>query len=124
MEQCKCGATVHSALGGGRGRLIEEPRLMILYAELLVDSGNDALYLSQSEHSSEEGVSGIVSLALIAEHCHTVIHTHRQQCCFCIALGRQACLLFLLEYLSQLNDVCSSSQVACLGEVAVREDVA
>ena len=95
---------------------VKEAGLLVLYAQFLVNGGEYALHLSQGEHTAEERVAGIVAAVLIAQHCHAVVHTHRQTTC--------ALLLLLLEYVSQLYEVGAAAQVTCLGEVAVREYVA
>ena len=95
---------------------VKEPRLLVLNAQLLVNGGEDALHLSKGEHTAEERVTGVVAFGLIAQHRHAVVHTHSQSAC--------ALLLLLLEDVSQFHKVGAAAQVACLGEVAVREYVA
>ena len=95
---------------------VKEAGLLVLNAQFLVNGGEDALHLSKGEHAAEERVTGVVAFGLIAQHRHAVVHTHRQTAC--------ALLLLLLENVSQLYEVSAAAQMACLGEVAVREDVA
>lgn len=92
--------------------LIEEAWLMEWDVEFAVNSGENALHLPQGEHTSEERVSGVVSLRFVAEHRHAVIHTHREL------------RILLLEDAAELDDVCTTAEVTCLCEVAVREDMA
>ena len=42
--------------------LVEEARLLVLDAELTIDSGHDALYLTEGEHAAEEGIAGVVAV--------------------------------------------------------------
>ena len=65
--------------------LVEKSGLLVLNAQFAVDSSDDALYLTHGEHTAEQGISGIVSVAGLihdaARHvgeCHTVVDTHRQ----------------------------------------------
>ena len=95
---------------------VKEAGLLVLYAQFLVNGGEDALHLSKGKHTAEERVAGIVAAVLVAQHRHAVVHTHRQTTC--------ALLLLFLEDVSQLHEVSAAAQVTCLGEVAVREDVA
>ncbi len=99
--------------------LVEEAGLFVFDAQFAVDGGEDALYLSEGEHTAEEGVASIVTVARLVEDSagligkgHTVVNTHRQL------------WVFLLENPCQLNEVGTSAQVAGFSEVAVGEDMA
>ena len=70
------------------------------------------MHLSEGEHAAEEGIAGIVAAALVAKHRHAMVNTHGER------------RVLLLEDARQLDDVGTSAQVGCLGEVAVGEDVA
>ena len=91
----------------------------MFYSKFTIDGGEDALYLSEGEHSAQKGVAGIVAVArlihdttrLVGEG-HTMVYAHRQS-------G-----IFLLEDTAEFDEVGTSAQMAGLGEVAVGEDVA
>lgn len=104
---------------------VKEARLMVSDAQFLVNGSYYTLHLTQREHTSEEGIACIVASLLVAQHCHAVVHAHRQQCrrAVCTLLF-QACLLFLLKDMRQFHQVGTASQMACLRKVAIREDVA
>ena len=99
--------------------LVEESGLFVGEAEFAVDGGKNALHLAEGEHPTEKRVAGIVAVARLVEHAtrlvgegHTVIHTHRQ-------IG-----ILLLEDTTELDEVCTSAQMAGFREVAVGEDMA
>ena len=62
--------------------------------------------------TAQEEVTRIVTTALVAQHRHTMVHTHRH-----LRTGT-------FEDACQLNQVCTSSQVAGLGKVAIGKDMA
>ena len=102
---------------------IKESRLLVGYSQFAVDSGQYALHLSEGEHSPEQRISCIVSVAALVHDAaglvgegHAMVHAHGQP-------ARRAQLL-ILEDAAQLNEVGASAQVAGLGEVAIGEDVA
>lgn len=104
---------------------VKEARLMVSDAEFLVNGSYYALHLTQRKHTSEEGIACIVAPLLVAQHCHAVVHAHRQQCCWAVrALLLDARLLLLLKDMRQFHQVGTASQMACLRKVAIREDVA
>jgi hypothetical protein len=93
--------------------------LFVFYSKFTVNGGEDALYLSEGEHTSQQGVAGIVAVARLVEDTarlvgkrHTVVNTHGQL------------WILLLEDTAKLDEVGTSAQMAGLGEVAVGEDVA
>ena len=90
---------------------VEEAGLLVLNAELTVNGSEDALHLSEREHTSEERIAGVVAFRLVAEHGHAVVHAHRQL------------RIFFLEDSGQLNDGGTAAEMACLCEIAVREDM-
>ena len=85
---------------------------MILDAQLTVYCGKNTLHLSHGEHTSQETVTGIITTVLVAEHTHTMVYAHRQ-------VG-----IHLLEDACQLYEVSTSTQMTCLSEVAILEDMA
>ena len=86
--------------------------LFVFDAEFTVNCSEYALHLSHGEHAAKEGVAGIVSTLVIAEHFHAVVNAHRQ-----LRVG-------FLENTCQFYDIGASAQVRCFGEVAVGENVA
>ena len=111
--KCKPIAQLHA------NRLVIEPRLLVGDAQFTVNSGEDALHLTQSEHASKKCVAGIVSVARLVHNAallvgegHSVINTHRK-----------LWILFFKDA-AQFYKVGTTAQMTCLGEVAIREDVA
>ena len=93
--------------------------MFVFDAELAVDGGEDALYLTEGEHTAQKGIAGIVAMRRLVHDAtrlvgegHTMIHTHGQS-------G-----IFLLEDAAEFNQVGTTAQVRGLGEVAIGEDVA
>ena len=101
--------------------LVEEAGLMKLLAKLTVDRRYDALDLSHGKHAAKERISGIIPAVLITQHSHSVVNAHRQTCRYRIV---STPLLFFLEDMCKLYDVCTPAKVTCFGEIAIREDVA
>ena len=107
--------------------LIVESWLLVLYAKLAVNSCDDALNLTECEHTTEESVAGVVTLVALVEHttrlvceCHAVVNTHRKTTT-AVALS---VLLCLLEDAAKLDEVATTAKVRSLCEVSVREDMA
>ena len=86
--------------------------LLILYSQFSVHRRKYALHLSHGEHSSKEGVAGVVSSVLVAKHRHAMVHPHWQP------------WVDALENPCQLYEVSASPEVSGLSEVAIVEDVA
>ena len=70
-----CNATLRS--------LVEESGLFIFDAEFAVNGGEDALYLTEGEHTAQQGVAGIVAVTAFIHDAardvgerHAVVHTH------------------------------------------------
>lgn len=108
-------------------RLVIETWLLVLDAKLAVDSSNDALNLTHSEHAAKECVTRVVAMVALVEHAtwlinesHAMIDTHWET----TARVALALLLSLLEDAAELDEVATTAQVRSLGEVAIREDVA
>ena len=99
--------------------LVKESRLFVFDAEFAVDGGEDALHLSEGEHTAQKRVACIMAVARLVEDAarlvgegHAVVDAHRQA-------G-----ILLLEDAGQFDEVGAASQMAGLGEVAVGEDMA
>ena len=110
-----------------RRRSVEETRLLVLDAEFAVNGRHDALDLTHGEHTAKEGVTRVVAMCRLVEDTawlvgegHAVVNAHWQTTT-AVAL---ALLLGLLEDAAELDEVATTAQVRCLGEVAVGEDVA
>ena len=63
--------------------LVEEAGLFVFDAEFAIDCGEDALYLSEGEHTAQQGVAGIVAVTAFVEDAprligegHTVVNAH------------------------------------------------
>ena len=89
--------------------------------QLAVYGSYDSLYLSHSEHTSEERVSCVVASGLVAEHCHSMVNTHREMLDNGIFGSSH---LFRFEDSCLFDDVGASTEMACFGEIAVVENVA
>ena len=87
--------------------LIEESWLLVFNTKFTVNSSKDALYLTECKHATEERITCIIAFRLVTKHSHAMIDTHGQ-------VG----ILFLKDA-AEFNDVGTSTQVACLGEVAI-----
>ena len=86
--------------------LIEESGLFVFDAEFAVDGGEDALNLSEGEHTAQEGITGIMAVGRLVEDAarlvgegHAVIDTHRQL------------RILLLEDAAELDEVCTTAEV-------------
>ncbi len=98
--------------------LVEESRLLIFNTEFAVNCSQNALHLSEGEHTSQQRIAGIVAMArfihdaagLVGEG-HTVVNAHGQ-------FG-----IFFLENAAKLDEVGTSSKVTGFREVAVGEDM-
>ena len=90
----------------------KESRLLVLYAQLPVNSGKNSLHLPHCEHTAEEAVTGIVAPVLVAQHGHAVVNAHWQR-----GVG-------LLEDTRQLDYIRPAAEVRSLGKVAVGEHMA
>ena len=93
--------------------------MFVIEAELAIDGGKDALDLAEGEHTTEEGVAGVMAVGRLVEDSarlvgegHAVIDTHRQL------------RILLLEDATELDEVCTTAEVGGLCEVAIGEDVA
>ena len=92
--------------------------MLIFNTEFAVNSSQNALHLSEGEHTSQQRVAGIVAVTrlihdaagLVGEG-HTVVNAHGQ-----------AGILFFKDT-AQFDDIGTSSQVAGFREVAVGEDM-
>ena len=98
--------------------LIKESGLFVFEAELAVDGGEDALYLSEGEHTAQEGLTGIMAVGRLVEDAtrlvgksHTMIDTHGQL------------RILFLEDTAELDEVCATAKVRGFREVAVGEDM-
>ena len=93
--------------------------MFVFEAEFAVDGGEDALYLTEGEHTTQEGVAGVVAVRRLVHDAtgnvgegHAMIHTHGE-----FRVG-------FLEDTAEFDEVCPTTEVGGLGEVAIGEDVA
>ena len=86
--------------------LVEESGLFVGDSEFAIDGGEDALYLSEGEHTAKESITSVVAMtALIHDTArsvgegHTMVYTHGQS------------WILLLEDAAELDEVSTSSEV-------------